>query len=188
MLPVQYVHMLLLLLLPWNEVDYKLCNATTQAKVVTFARTNIHKDLQCSVESLSVSLSLSLVHFPRKFTFPSFVLSRGNLNKNFLFTWNDPREIEGELLKKGLESSIHIFLDLTSFKKCCCLYNVKTWDWFIEAIVGECNSFCDATSTWRWRHLAAALSIFLGEWLHLQMIIRVPVPGDFPHSKHARRG
>ena len=58
MLPVQYVHMLLLLLLPWNEVDYKLCNATTQAKVVTFARTNIHKDLQCSVESLSVSLSL----------------------------------------------------------------------------------------------------------------------------------
>lgn len=33
------------------------------------------------------------------------MLSRGNLNKNFLFTWNDPREIEGEL-KKGLESSI----------------------------------------------------------------------------------
>ena len=32
------------------------------------------------------------------------------------------------------------------------------------------------------------LSIFLGEWLHLQMIIRVPVPRDFPHSKHTYEG
>ena len=172
-----------------HSVHKKLCKFDP-----TFAYHNVqgcinflHPLSQIDHHFCSLSLPLSLVHFPRKFTFPSFVLSRGNLNKNFLFTWNDPREIEGEL-KKGLESSIHIFLDLTSFKKCCCLYSVKTWDWFIEAIVGECNSFCDATSTWRWRHLAAALSIFLGEWLHLQMIIRVPVPGDFPHSKHARRG
>ena len=150
---------------------------------MTFARTNIHKDLHVV---LRASQSSSLCIFLENLHFLPLCCSPGNLNKNFLFTWMT-QESEEENWKKGLR------------KQYCTTY-FWTWHHSKQEVLLYTDEYLgliywgNSRMQFLLRYFsgisrqAVALSIFLGEWLHLQMIIRVPVPGDFPHSKHARRG